>query len=593
MKIYKILFLGSVLLFTAACEESFLDRKIDTSYTEKFVFGNYSRMRDFGMATYTFLPSIYNKDHLFMAAACDEAALADESSDIQLFGKGAWGPTKNPDNVWGHYYSGIKHANEFLERSSPYDSILALRDTITPSGKSDFIKYADDIHKIRAEVRFLRAYFYFELIRRYGGVPIIIEAVDLEADFEYSRNTFGECIEFISAECDTVFEILPHTWINYGIPQGERNGLGDCPGVSAYSDNIGRIIKAAPLALKVRSLLYNASPLHNPQNELARWEAVAEASDAYLKASQALYPGSSIRNVPGKLNDSYLALFRSVYQEGEIILERREGKINYFEKRQFPIGFQGGGTASICPTQNLVDAYGMSEPQFLLNPRAPYKNRDPRFYMSIVHNDAVYGGGGANFRAVESFVGGVDGLGKYNATTTGYYLRKHVDTSLDLLLGQTSNHTTILMRFSEILLNHAEAMNEIYGPYTKLEELYSAEEAINQIRSRPDVMVPEVPAGLSADQMRELIQNERRIELVFEGHRFFDIRRWKLLDDPLKAEAITKIYGTRIIKGDDGKYSYEKFLVKEVVFEPKMYLYPIPYSELMKGNGFLEQNPGW
>ena len=215
----------------------------------------------------------------------------------------------------------------------------------------------------------------------------------------------------------------------------------------------------------------------------------------------------------------------------------------------------------------------------------PYDNRDPRFYESILYNGAPY-----REREVETFLpNGKDSQGgpsNWNTSKTGYYLRKFIDEDLPIRnpweVAGTQNW--IYFRYAEILLNYAEAQNEAVGPDA------SVYEAINSIRSRSGVEMPLLPAGLSQDEMRERIHHERRIELAFEEHRYYDVRRW------MTAEEVenTPAYGIEIVKAEDGSLSYtRKVSLNGKIFQQKNYWLPIPRSEILASNNQLEQNPGY
>ncbi|WP_192085476.1 RagB/SusD family nutrient uptake outer membrane protein [Algoriphagus sp. Y33] len=557
MKKYIILFISAVVLFSS-CVDEFLDRRMDTNYTGEQVFSSYTTMRNFGIGIYSDLPQGFDRfSGGMLAAATDDAAHSGRDNSIQKLGNGNWGAFSNPDDQWSALYDGIRKANLFLENSVDYRAII-VQDTVTEQGKQSYLTQSNDLMWLRAETHFLRAYFYFELLKRYGGVPIIREILDEESNFDYTRNSLDEVISYIESELELAMPDLRDTWSGF---DGDRL--------------IGRATKGAALALKSRVLLYAASPLNNPNNDQSKWIRAAEAAYDVVELGQY------------NLVDNYRNLFRSI-TNGEIIFGRNYPASNSLERNNFPIGFAGavGGTN---PSQNLVDAYetlsGLSideDPAY--DSQNPYENRDPRLQMSIITNDSDYKG-----RKIETFRGGFDGYGKARATKTGYYLKKFMDEGLDLLQNRSSVHTWIYFRYAEVLLNYAEAMNEAYGPDAVAEGLpMSAKEALNTVRQRPGVNMPEVEAA-SSEELRAKIKNERRVELAFEEHRFWDLRRWRdageVLSQPLRIAVIEQ--------NADETFTFSYQDAEERIFSEQMYLYPIPAVEINKAGGKLQQNPNW
>lgn len=568
MKPAKITIGLLVVLTTFMGCQDFLEREIVSEYKEDEVFVNYERMSQAGYGVYTFLFyrfGFHRIDNAMLAAACDEADNADINSNVQKFNNGSWNAASNPENYWDDFYQGIRSANLFLEKSEDYKNIVYIGDTLHPSNKSAYEYNVRDIAWLRAEVRFLRAFYYFELIKRYGGVPILTKSTHtLEELKGMSRSTFAECVDFVVKECDSIVPLLKDTWIGFDDDKWR-----------------GRVTKGAAMALKARVLLYAASPLHNPANDIKKWEAAAEAAHDVIALNQYA------------LHNDYKGLFRIGNGSGnpEVIFAQHGWNRNDFEKMNYPIGYEQGGQGSTCPSQNLVNAYNMQatglpigEPGSGYDPENPYEGRDPRLKMSILTNNEMFKG-----RPVESWVGGLDGFGKPKATTTGYYMRKFVDENLNLAQNNSSLHTWILFRYAEVLLNFAEAMNEAYGPEAKNGYTMSAKTAIDMIRARPGVDMPILPPGLSQDEMRERIRNERRVELAFEEHRFFDVRRWKIAEET----GNMPIMAMKITRNEDGSFNHVVVKAEDRVFEERMYFYPIPEWEILKSNGALVQNEGW
>ena len=585
--------------FFSGCEKNFLDRQIQQNWDEQmFLNSGFNNLKALGMAVYGNLKHFNGYgSNATLATACDEADFA-FATTIQRFNTGAWGPFSNPDDVYDDYYKAIRQANLFLEKTVNFKTMI-IQDTLG-TNKVNYYINLDDFTKLRAEVRFLRAYFHMELVKRYGGVPVITKVLSEEEAFLITRKSYDDCINFITNECDSVYPILANHWTNYGIPTGTLVGRGD-----AGTDNtrLGRIEKPAASALKIRALLFAASPLNNPTNDLAKWiKATNAAKDFFLDPNTA--PVRFIYN-------NYKALFHAQIDKNTItpIKGKNTGLImtrpfetagNAFEKANYPIGMTGAGAGATCPSQNLVDAFEVkstgkpiSDPTSAYNPANPFNDRDPRLAFIVACNGSIYGKNiDATDRYVQTFQGGVDAVGiKYGATTTGYYLRKMCVENFDLTKNPTQPKAWVLMRYEEVLLSFAEAMNEAYGPDAdQIGALKTARTAVNEIRARVGVAMPAIPLGLTKEQMRDRIRNERRVELAFEEHRFFDVRRWKIAEQTEDALLI----GMKITKNSDNTLSYEKFEVEKRVFDKsKMYFYPIPQAEIQKSNGLMTQNPGW
>jgi hypothetical protein len=279
-------------------------------------------------------------------------------------------------------------------------------------------------------------------------------------------------------------------------------------------------------------------------------------------------------------------------KSNEVIFERRYPTSNTFEKQNTAIGFSQGQTGT-CPTGNLADAYEMkSGADFDWGDATaaanPYANRDPRLAKTIVVNNATFGKTKAT---VELWQGGLNGRPRDRASKTGYYLRKYMNEDLDLQLNETSTKQWVFFRLAEIYLNYAEAMNEAYGPMlTGTGTLnITALDAVNAVRTRAAVKLSPITAGINQLALREKIRRERRVELAFEGHRYWDARRWMIADKAIGGA----IRSVNITKNDDGTFTYAPGTVETRVWNDKLYFYPIPQSEVSKSNGAIVQNAGW
>jgi len=248
----------------------------------------------------------------------------------------------------------------------------------------------------------------------------------------------------------------------------------------------------------------------------------------------------------------------------------------------------GAISGSMNPTQNHVDLYEMtngkaiSDPTSGYNAQAPYANRDPRLSFNVLYNDQPWQG-----RRLQMWDGGRDFLSTNPIyTATRYYCRKYWPEPYIRNVTGTALLNYIYFRYAEVLLNYAEAQNEAVGPDA------SVYAAINQIRSRTEVAMPNLPIGLTQDQMRTRIRNERAVELAFEDHRWYDIMRWKA-----GVEIVAKpVFGMNVVRNTNGTFVYNPVLLPvtyQKIFLDHMHRYPIPRSEVNKSNNILLQNPGW
>ncbi|MCK9412542.1 MAG: RagB/SusD family nutrient uptake outer membrane protein [Prolixibacteraceae bacterium] len=568
MKYFKNI--GAVLVLGILFSQcKFIDPEEFTLRSADQVKRNFANLGALRVAPFSHLPTGYNTiGNSWLASASDEAEEVLVTESIQNFNIGNWNQYSNPDNVWAKNYQGIRKANDFSQ----------MADTITwyEWKLSNPTAYNDRVFRTnlwKNEMFFLRGFFYFELIKRYGGVPLIKEKLNmarLDSIASIKRSSFSDCVEYIVTQCDTAAKNLP---------------------VTQVAADYGEITKGAALALKARTLLYAASDLFNKSgnsnpvlgytdgNRQQRWIRAAEACKAVLDMAPSTYA----------LHTNYGALFLlgSAFNK-EVIFECRRGALNSFEAANYSIGFNGGRTGT-CPSQNLVDAYEMKDGTAFSwsNPAQaadPYLNRDPRLALTVVLNNATFNG-----RKIELWEGGKDGLPLDRASKTGYYLSKYVVQNLDLTKNQTSYHQWLNFRLAEMYLNYAEAMNEAFGPDNKSIYTLTAREAVNLVRARAGVVMPAFPLGMAADQFRTRLRNERRVELAFEDHRYWDVRRWGIGSSVLGGD----IKGVKIAMVDPTHFTYTPYLIETRTYNSKMDLYPIPEDEVVKSKGNLAQNPGW
>jgi len=546
-----ILWATAVLCFTMSC--NVLDTREDIMYTDEMIASNYNTIKGFGYTAYSYVRNGFQSiDGNLFAPVSDEAEQTASTSQSQLFNTASWNAFNNPDDVYENDYEGIRAANYFLENYKNYKTLLAVnRDTLTDNGHQYRLDIAD-VGWLYQENRVLRAYFYFDLLKRYGGVPLVTQTFSIDDNTNVPRSNFDSIVNFIVSEVDAVKDSLQTNWKLYD------------------QNRDGRLTKAAALTLKARTLLYAASPLHNPTNDITKWEKAAEAAYAVIALNQF------------SLHSSYRDLFLkdNTAISNETIWAIRLGPDNQMERKNYPISTPGGNSG-VTPSHNLVSAY---EYKGTPDPQNPYANRDPRLAYSVVTHGSSW-----NNRTIDIRPGGSDQATNPNASRTGYYLKKFLNDGLNLVQGETQLRSWIMMRYAEVLLDYAEAMNEAFGPDDAHGWGLSARDAVNAVRNRPGVQMPSVIANNQAE-MRNRIKHERQIELAFEDHRYWDLLRWKdaesLLNQPLK--------GIRVTKNNGGNYTYTEFVVERRSFvAPKMYCYPLPQIEISKSNGILSQNAGW
>ncbi|RYY23803.1 MAG: RagB/SusD family nutrient uptake outer membrane protein [Chitinophagaceae bacterium] len=543
----------------SSCKKNFLDTKIDLSQTQEMLNSNYATLTSLANAPYNYLRNEFTiLDNNLFAPVSDEAVQTAATSNAMLFNNGSWNAVNNPDNNYGSYYAGIRAANYFLENSINYRSFLALnRDTVSAIGRVNYTNDTLNMKWYRGEAHILRALYYFELAKRYGGVPLVTRTLSISENTLLPKNTYEEIIGFIVSEVDAYKDSLQANWKT-----------------SAFANNDGRLTKGAALALKGRALLFAASPLNNPGNDVAKWKSAAAAlNDVIVFAG-----GAGAYALHADYRNYFLET--NTLTSNETIWAIRYTAGNTLERNNYPIATTGGASG-ITPSHNLVADY---EYKGTPDPANPYLNRDPRLAMTIVTNNSNWNG-----RTIDQSPGATDDMRKTNASRTGYYLKKFLVDALNLTQNTTKTHNWPVMRFGEVLLEYAEAMNEAYGPGDNNGYSMTATEAINKVRARTGVAMPAVGA---ADQvsLRTAIKHERRIELAFENYRYWDLLRWKdaatVLNQPIS--------GVLVTKNSSQQFEYTPMIVENRVFDAtKMYLYPFSQTEIIKSNGALIQNAGW
>jgi hypothetical protein len=528
--------------FLTGCKKDYLSFDYtDGGVKEEEIWGSDRHARGFLNNAYLGILRRYDiTDGALLASGSDESVNSNQGSSINYFNDGTWGPLRTIDDQYANMYNYIRRTNIFLEKS--------LTSKINP---------ASDIPRLRGEAFFLRAYYHFELFKRYGEIIIVNRAFGATDTLDIPKNSYDEVVNQIVMDCDSAVLQLPASISDQGTAEK------------------GRASQTAALALKARTLLYAASPLNNPSNDVVKWQKAADAAKAVISLNKhALLSTANLGNIWN---------FNSQAYNSEVIFHSQSDNVNAIESANAPVSYDGA-RGRTNPTQELVDAFEMkigkpiSDPTSGYDAKNPYANRDPRLNLFIMYNGSIF----KSPRLVETFEGGKDNVPtNVNNTKTGYYMRKFLYDAASWAVNATSNirRPWVHIRYAEVLLNYAEALNEAQGPVA---DVYTN---VNLLRRR--ATVGDLPAGLTKDQMRLRIQNERRVELCFEEHRFYDVRRWKkgeeFFNKPVSGMRITKS-GTTL--------SYQVFQAEQRTFSEKNYRFPFPQSELNKAVK-LKQNPGW
>ena len=569
MKIKNILSLAVVMLALASCGDK-MDYKEYSVFDEDYVKTTFARSAGLVTSVYNDLDYDFgNYSGALLASATDESVYSHSGNAIEKFYDGGWSASNNNDaSLWTKCWRGISYANLFLTEFKDQ----TFEDYLTD------LDYKAELHQyqnLQFEARFLRAYYYFLLVRSFGGVPLITTTMDATEINSQPRATSDEVFQFINSECKAIQDTIVKDYSDLGAMQLKSK------------NETGRVNNLCVLALKARASLYYASPLFNPNNDKERWHQAALDNLELINTCRA-------RGM--KLSADYGALFqKDNWQNSEecILVRRIVSASNTFEKYNFPIGLENAGGGN-CPTQNLVDAYEMTNGKAITDadsgydPQNPYANRDSRLAMTVAVNGEQWPN-----ETLETFIGGANALPITYATPTGYYLKKYVNKSLTIgaLNATTERHHWVIFRLAEFYLNYAEAMLNYTGSGYETSSGLSmtAAAALNVVRAR--AKQPNLATGLDANQFKERLQNERFVELAFEGHRFYDLRRWKVAGE----QKYRTIKSMRITKNADGTFTYtpQSDTSTRSYWDDKMYLFPLAQSEILKSGGALTQNPGW
>lgn len=462
----------------------------------------------------------------------------------------------------------------------PYATIRKMNDFFANIGKSPLDPSL--VASLKGQVYFLRAFEYFEMVKRYGGVPIITEVQSLNDSAIYvSRNKTSECFAFIQKDLDSAIALLPESY---------------------SGDDIGRVTKSAGMAFLGRVLLYKASPQFNPSGDVSLWTDAYNANNdaiTHLKAQgYGLYSTGA---------NAYANLWMNELNIEDILVTRHDNPENPDQHQAGvrPLSESYNWAGMSQPTEEMVEAFPMANGLPITDPASGYDathywlNRDPRFYQTVVYNGAPYGLSGKAGRIQWTYKGSTENGGPGDGylaafgTSTGYYCRKGIDTTITEALAWNAGTDWVEIRYAEVLLNWAEAANESG-------QQQPGYDAITAIRARAGITpgagnLYGLQAGMNQAQMRQAIIDERRVELCFENKRFWDLRRWRLLSllDGNRRHALE----SDIKVPGDVTQGFTTTVQVEDVLQPlsmpsTYYFLPILRTEL-RNNPKLEQTQGW
>lgn len=580
MKKLNILVASLIITYalSISCERNigdFLDKPPGVDVTEDTIFSSKTQMETFLTSIYSYGIHSYlgygseaeapnnNPEETLMACATDEAEACASWYAPQRWNAGTINADSRDDEREGKRWIAIRKISVFLDR---VDGVPGLEPAY--------------LEQVKGEAKFIRALNYFEMLIRYGGIPIIDKRLELNDNFLIPRSTVEEVVNFILKDCNEATAVLP----------------------VSYPVNLrGRITKLAAMTLKAKTLLYAASPQFNTATpyldfgennkliclgsyDVNRWQLAADAAKEVL--SHADEAGVSL--IIDKGFDKNYKYQWEVYDNKEIILAEKGAGLKYFREWPWnaispPSVYNGwSGQSGITPTLNFVKHYERRDgspqtwdPVGGSDLQAKMLELDYRFHQTVAYNMSYWNW---QFPIIQIYQGGRDAKTCYG----GFWLHKLYPEAINNTTTTTYIPNSTLFALNEVYLNYAEALNEAKGPTQQ------AYDAVNEIRRRSGM--PDLPTGLSQEEFRKRIRNERAVELAFDGMRFWDIRRWLIAEN--EGVMNGKMYGIKIypITGKT-EYRYETYVFENRTWLPRMYLHPFGRNEVNKG--YIIQNPGY
>jgi starch-binding outer membrane protein, SusD/RagB family len=613
MKINIWLILLGVLVFTSCDDllspvnENFQD--VNNMYTDtRFAQGIL-------MNGYRYIPSYYDNTEY----ATDDAVTNQMSNSFLQMATGSWSSINNPVNRWNDDFVALQYLNEFL----------ANVDSVKWSSTDTEVRKLF-ARRLRGEAYGLRALHNYYLLRNHAGftadnqlmgVQILTKYQGTNSNFNIPRSTFEACMKQIYLDLDSADACLPMEYNDLNTTSGvvPAKYQSITKTVNTYNRIMGQYARTLFNGLigksfRARAALLAASPAFQDASNTGTWASAADFAAAVIDYNISVngagsYWGLASNGSTFYANTTEIDALASGTNPKEIIWRGDLQTTNSAqESANFPPSL--GGTGYMNPTQNLVDAFPTAtgypidysdQTKSGYNASTPYANRDPRLSNYIIYNGSTNIG----VSKVTIYTGSTDGAASGNgvnvrsgySTRTGYYMKKRLRMDVNTTSGsvQGKTHYNPRIRYTEIYLSYAEAANEAWGPKGMGTHTYSAYDIIKAIRKRSN-------SNLSASdpyldecatdqaQMRELIRNERRIELSFESFRFWDLRRWKVqgqnipnLNETARGMDVNIVNGITV---------YSPLDVEIRNYKDYMYYGPIPYTEVIKYSNLL-QNKGW
>ena len=600
------------LIPMGSCKKNFLDTVPDNITTLEKVFSNRVMSEQWLARVYSAVPDMWDQPYnFFWTGVTDEAEFSwpEAGWTYNIINNNSL-TSSNTSGFWQTYYQGIRNAGIFIQNIDNNQEI------------KDLANGPQLIQQYKGEARFLRAYYYFQLMKIYGPVVLMGEVPGgVDDNYQMPRNTWEECVAYVINEMDKA---------KLDVPDAHTTPAGTPDLVQT-----GRITKGIIMAVQSQVLLYDASPLYNGNPELAnfknldgkqwfsttadnnKWKKAADAAKAVIDLNKwQLYKETNA--------DPFLAAFNSCknlywngWQTEGIWLRTSSANNGSWERHCSPRAANGSAWNGIATPQEFVNGFRMANGMAITDPGSGYTetgftataktgfyvantsnmymNREPRFYVDISFTGSmipVVPLSGQTF--VQYYNTGNSGRGGLNGTTitprdypkTGYAARKNIHPNNNWGTGVSVSRPAMLIRLAEIYLNYAEALNE-YSPGNADILTY-----LNYVRTRGGLAA--LASGLSQDDMRKQIRLERQIELCFEGHRYFDVRRWKVAGTPEYRQS-GDFYGMDMTKGTsltDVTFYQKVIAFRRPVWQTKRYFWPLPQSE-MDRNKLLAQPPGY